>query len=339
MNNVRIGIIGSGFMAKTHGISIQNYLTNAVLSGIAGGSRVQNLAHELNVEAFPSVKKLVASDSIDAVIITSPHDVHYEHAMLCSENGKHLLLEKPMATSPEQCRIINQKFSAQNLKLMIAFTQRYRQSNKIACDLIQSGKLGKILMMQEWGLVPGGMASYPSWQAKAENLGTLFGYGIHNIDKLRWILNSEVDSVYGQILSQENGVETSTIAILKFKNGISASLWTGVDIQKPGFPGGAYRSFISCENGLLDVDGYGAVKLSLNEQDWETVFIQPAVDWKGEGKFAVARMGSFNAQNQDFVDSILKDITPPITGTDGEKSVEIVFAIYKSARENKVIAL
>jgi predicted dehydrogenase len=127
------------------------------------------------------------------------------------------------------------------------------------------------------------------------------------------------------------------MALLKFTNGSMASLWTGVDVIRPGFPGSTYRSFISGDLGLLDVDGYGAVQACYDKQNWETLYVQPAVDWQGEGKFAINRMASFNAQNQDFIDCIVNNTRPPVSGVDGEISVHIVEQIYQAARENRTI--
>jgi predicted dehydrogenase len=339
MDEVKFGIIGSGFIAKTHAISVQKYLEQGVLVGIAGGSRAQNLARELGIREYQDNSALIASDDIDAVIITSPHEFHHDQAILCAKNGKHVLLEKPMATSVEKCQKIHQAFAQNNLKLMIAFTQRFRKSNYLAYKVIQSGELGQIRMIQDWQLLAGGLSNLPQWQQKPENLGVLFGYGIHNIDRLRWFLQSEVESISAQNLRYDSGIETTTMAILRFKNGTLVNLWTGLDLIKPGFPGRTFRAQIVGEKGLLDVDGYGEVKKSINGKDWETLFIQPPVDMKGDGIYAEARMNSFNAQNQEFIDSIIEKREPAITGIDGIKSVEMALAIYQAANENKVINL
>jgi predicted dehydrogenase len=339
MNELKIGIIGSGFIAKTHAISVQKYVENGVLVGISGGTHAHNLAQELKIKEYPNVLDLISSDDIDAIIITSPHEFHYEQSILCAENGKHALLEKPMATSVQKCIEIDQTFSQNNLKLMIAFTQRYRKSNYLAFEIIQNGELGKIQMVQDWQLLPGGLSNLPEWQQKPENLGVLFGYGIHNLDRLRWFIQSEVESVSAQNIRFKSGIETTTMAILQFKNGTMVNLWTGVDIIKPGFAGRTFRAYIVGEKGLLDVDGYGAIKKSINGQDWETLFIQPPMDLKGENMFAEVRMSSFNAQNQEFINCILEERSPAITGEDGIKSVEIALAIYQSAKKNRVFHL
>ncbi|MFC1482122.1 Gfo/Idh/MocA family protein [Candidatus Neomarinimicrobiota bacterium] len=335
MTAIRLGIIGSGFMAETHSVSIQRYVKNAELAGLGGGSRAMELAVAQSVEHFAAVEELVSSNIIDAVIITSPHKFHYEHALMCAAAGKHVLLEKPMAVTIEECQQIADAFNNANLRLMVAFTQRYRESNLKALEILRSGELGNPVMMQEWALTPGGPGIFPPWQLEPENLGLLFGYGVHNLDKLRWLLDSEISTVSGQTIQTAAGVETSTQAIISMSNGLPVSLWTGANLPRPGFPGGAYRSYIVCEQGLLDIDGYGAVQVA----DWETVFVQPAIDWQGDGKFAPARMNSFNGQNQEFVNSIIDGREPAITGEDGLRAVSAALAIYQSAVENRQIQL
>ena len=140
---------------------------------------------------------------------------------------------------------------------MIAFSQRFRQSNITAHDLIRAGRIGRILMVQERALLPNGLSAYPKWQQQPENLGVLFGYGIHNIDRLRWFLQDEAECVTAQVLRSTGGIETSTMATIRWRNGALANLWGSVDLPAPGFDASTFRSLIVGEKGLLDVDGYG----------------------------------------------------------------------------------
>ncbi len=336
---IRVAILGSGFIARTHAHAIARGCTNAVLAGIGGGSRATTLAAEFAVPAFPSPEALVADPAVDAVIIATPHSCHRDHALLCAHHGKHALLEKPMALSVPACKEIIAAFGSSGLRLMVAFSQRFRQSNITAHDLVAEGRLGNILMVQEMALLPNGLNAYPPWQQLPENLGILFGYGIHNIDRLRWFLQDEVASVSAQVLRSTTGIETSTMATLRWSHGALAHLWSSVDLPAPGFEATAFRSLIVGEQGLLDVDGYGAVRFARKEGTWETLFVQPAIDWRGGGMFSPARMGSFNAQNQAFIDAILHDTEPPVTGIDGLRAVAIALAAYESASSGEAIHL
>ena len=106
MKEIRIGIIGSGFMGRTNAETITKYLDGAKLVSIAGGSRAAALAAEYNAQHDASPDDLLRRDDIDAVFISTPHAVHAEHATLACNNGKHVLLDKPMAASVEECTAI-----------------------------------------------------------------------------------------------------------------------------------------------------------------------------------------------------------------------------------------
>jgi predicted dehydrogenase len=329
---VNIGIIGSGFIARTHAHSLTRFLHHARFAGVAGGSRAPQLAADFSARRFATPEELVSSSEIDAVIIATPHHLHTAHALLAAAHGKHALIEKPMATSVDDCRKIIDAFNAgRRLTLMTAFTQRFRLINKTAYDFIQSGALGRILMIQEQALIANGSGAYPAWQQMPENLGILFGYGIHNIDKLRWFLNDEPSFVAARVNRNMHGIETSTMATIRWTKGALANLWSSVDIPLPGFAGTSYRSLIVGENGLLDVDGYGALKSLTDGQDWQTQCIQAPIDWRGDGMFSEVRMSSFNTQNQHYVDSIINGTDPLITGYDGMRAVEIALDIYHAA--------
>lgn len=339
MTEVRIGIIGSGFMGRTHAHSLTQGVKHVSLAGVAGGSRSSQLASDFKTRHYDSPESLASSKDIDAVIIASPHNLHRVHASLCATQRKHALVEKPMAPSLEDCREMIRLFQSNGLFLMVAFTQRFRQSNIVTHDIIRRGTVGRILMVEEYALLPEGLSAYPPWQQKQENLGILFGYGVHNIDKLRWLLQAEVDFVSANVIRSTDGIETSSMATFHWTNGTLTNLWSSVDLPKPGFDGTSLRSRIVGEKGLLDVDSYGEVRLALRGGKWETLFVQPAIDWRGSGMFAEARMGSFNAQNQAFVDAILSGTDPPISGLDGLRAAEIALAVYQSAATHQTIHL
>lgn len=338
-DRVRIGIMGSGFIARTHARSLTHGCRGARLTAVAGGSRAETLARDFEVPSLPDIATLAASREVDAVIVATPHSCHRDHALLCARHGKHVLLEKPMATSVTQCREIIDACTFAGLNLMVAFTQRFRTSNRTAHEVISAGTIGRILMIQEQALLPDGLRAYPSWQQHPDNLGILFGYGIHNIDKLRWLLHDEPACVTAQSIRSAGGIETTTMATLRWHGGAVTNLWSSVDLPAPGFESTAYRSLIVGETGLLDVDGYGAVRLARRGEEWKTLFVQPAIDWHGKGMFSEARMGSFNAQDQAFIDAVLNGTPPAITGFDGLQAVAIALAAYRSAETQQTVHL
>src|SRR5689334_3481438 len=103
-DELRIGIIGSGYMGRTYAECVTRYVKRARLAAVAGGSRAAGLAGDYGVEAEPNVEALLERKEVDAVIITSPQSAHAEQSMLAAKHGKHVLVEKPMATSSAECR-------------------------------------------------------------------------------------------------------------------------------------------------------------------------------------------------------------------------------------------
>ncbi|MEO6875231.1 MAG: Gfo/Idh/MocA family oxidoreductase, partial [Opitutaceae bacterium] len=101
MKKVRFGITGSGYMGRTHGEAIQHLGETAELVAVWGGTRAAGLAGRLRVANAPTLEALMQREDIDAIVITTPHHLHAREAIMALESGKHVLVEKPMATTVE----------------------------------------------------------------------------------------------------------------------------------------------------------------------------------------------------------------------------------------------
>jgi len=337
---IKIAIIGSGFMGKTFCEAFTKYVQGARLIAITGGTRAEGLAREYNVDYEQSIERLLGRDDIDAVCIATPQDVHAQQAIAAAKAGKHILLEKPMATTVEDCRAINQACSDARVNLMLSFTQRYRLCNIKAKEIIDRGEIGKIKMIQETMINTDGVSIYPAWQRKAVNRGTLLGYGVHNIDRVRWFTGCEVEWVAGHYLVPQGRAEAefSANVFMGLQNDISATLLCENECPSPGVPTRGFHALVIGEKGILDVDAYGELKAAVDGK-WELVYQQELIDWKKEGKFAPARMRSYQVQCQEFINSIVEKRQPAITGIDGERAVEVALAAYQSAETKQSVRL
>ena len=337
MKKVRIGIIGAGFMGRTNAETVCRYLDNAELVAIAGGSRAPALAAEYNVRCEASVEALVAAPDVDAVLISTPHSEHCAQAVLAISHRKHVLLDKPMATSVQECDRILDAAGNARVNLMIMYGQRFRVCNIEARRLLREGAIGQVRMIEELILASGGLASLPPWQSRPENVGTFIGHAVHNIDRIRWLTGAEVVSVAAHVQrDSKSGNEVSTMALLSLTSGGIATVWESWDIPAPGFPHTASSARIVGETGILALDAYGQLRLG-REGKWTVVAEQPPIDWAGEGMLAKARMEAYQAQHQEFVNSILEGRSPSVTGEDGRAAVAVAEAAYESAREGKTV--
>ncbi len=339
MTDIGVGIIGSGFMGRTNAETVTRYLKGAKLIAIAGGSRAPALAAEYGVKSEPSVDALLQRKDIDAVLISTPQAAHANEAIAAARAGKHILLDKPMATTVEECNRILEASRASRVKIMIMFGQRFRICNMEARRLVREGKIGEVRMIQEQILASGGLATLPPWQSLSENYGVFLGHAVHNIDRIRWITGAEIASVSAHVQRDpKTGNEVSTMALFSLTSGAMVTLWSSWDIPKPGFPHSTSRALISGETGNLDLDAYGELRLGKDDQ-WKVVAEQEPIDWAGQGALSPVRMKAYQMQDQEFINSILEDRTPSVTGEDGRASVEVATAAYRSAVEGRTIQL
>lgn len=220
MSEIGIGVIGSGFMGRTNAETISKYLRGARLAGIAGGTRAAQLAADYGVTCEPTVESLLDRRDVDAVFISTPHSEHAENAIAAAERGKHILLDKPMATSVAGCDQIIEAAVRANVKLMIMFGQRFRTVNMEARRLIQDGAIGRVTAIHSYSINTGGLKSLPPWQSRPENLGTLIGHGVHNIDQIRWFTGDEISTVSARVEREPpSNNEVSTMALLGLRGG------------------------------------------------------------------------------------------------------------------------
>jgi predicted dehydrogenase len=339
MDEIRIGIIGSGFMGRTHAEAFAAYTRGARLVGVYGGSRCEELARDYAIHAEHSLTSLLERSDVDAVVVTTPQTVHAEQVIAAARHRKHILLEKPMGVTVEECRAMNTACKEAGVNLMVGFTQRYRRGNIEAKTIIDSGHIGRIRMVRETMIGVDGRNVFPAWQRKRENRGTLLGYGVHSIDRIRWFTGHEVQSVMAQAVSPQ-GIEAeySSMLFLQLTHGQSASLLCDMECPPPGFPNSGFHSWVIGEKGIIDLDAYGELSVAMNGT-WEHVFRQAPIDWQKDGKFAPVRMQSYRDQNQEFIDSILEHRQPAVTGLDGEKAVEVVLAAYASSETQRSVAI
>jgi UDP-N-acetyl-2-amino-2-deoxyglucuronate dehydrogenase len=339
MNEIRLGIIGSGFMGRTNAETITKYLPGARLVSIAGGSRAPQLASDYKVECDPDVDKLVQRADIDAVFISTPHSQHTAHAVAAANAGKHILLDKPMAASVAECDQILEATRRNNINLMIMFGQRFRLVNREAYRLIQEGAVGRIQAISACALNSGGLASLPPWQSLPENLGTFFGHGIHNIDQVRWFTGDEVATVAACVQREPpSNNEVSTMAVLGLRSGVMANVWVSWTIPPPNFPHSAFSARVVGDLGILDLDAYSVLRLGRGSS-WSVIAEQSPIDFKGKGMLDPVRMEAYAAQGQEFVASIHEHRRPSVTGEDGRAAVEVALAAYQSAKERRTVIL
>lgn len=340
MSDIGIGIIGSGFMGRTYSETIAKYCRRAKLVAVTGGSRAETLAKDYSMTLEPSVDALVARKDIQAVFIATPHHLHADEAVKVAQSGKHMIIEKPMACTVADCDAILDACKKAGVWCSIAFTQRCRNCNIKAKQLIDEGAIGRISHIEEFALNATGLVGLPKWQSNPENLGTLFGHAIHNFDRIRWLTGQEIRTVYAKCGSIEPDVkvEGTSMVLMTLTGGTVASLYASFQIPKPSFPRAQFSCRIVGEKGIMDLDAYGELRVATDGQ-WKVVENQAPIDWAGKGFLDPVRLESYTRQCQDFIDAVVDKRPPAVTGWDGRQSVAAALAAYKSSASGQEIVL
>jgi predicted dehydrogenase len=335
----QFGIIGSGFMGRTYAEVISQYLENCELAALSGGKRAEQLAHDYHTRYLQNPMDLVALHNLDAIIVATPHATHAQYAQAAAQTGKHVLIEKPMAANLAACDSILQSCRQAAVVCGVAFTQRNRLCNVKAKSLLDSGQLGNILEIHECHVAPAGINALPVWQSEEDNLGVLFGHGIHCIDSIRWLTGREIRTVYAKCgsLTGKYPVEANSNVLMTLDDGTTATIHCSFEVPKPGFPRTQFVIQIICEEGLIDLDAYGECRVSLKGSEWTVVATQAPIDWQGKGFLDPVRLESYTAHLKTFVQAAGHETSPTATGWDGRQAVAVALAAYESNQNGKEV--
>lgn len=340
MKKIRFGILGSGFMGRTHAEAVRRLL-NAELIAIAGGSRAPGLAVRYGVSCEPDYQTLLRRRDIDAVVVTTPHHVHVQETLAAFKEGKHVLVEKPMATTVADSDQMIAAAKAAKLTLAVGYQQRFRVNNVKARTIVQEGIIGQIqaalisMPLYAGTIKAGGFGGNWAWWNDPTSVGHLINSAPHALDILRWFTGAEIVTVsaFSRTLLPDLQVEDTTMGLLELSNGAICSVFSSRALAAPSFPGEDFRIRIMGSKGLLDLDPYGELKHS-DAQGWRLVSQQPAVKHEGaDTAFADVRMQAYCDQLQAFIASIEGRPSQVGTGEDGRAAVAAVVAMLKSSAD------
>ena len=328
-------------MARTYAEVTAKYIADATLIAVAGGARAAGLADDYAVPEAVSVEDLVRRPDVDAVIVASPEQVHLEHTELAAAAGRHVLTEKPMSLNVDQCDGMIAACAKAGVKLMVVQSQRFRGVHTRARSIIDQGRIGNVRQIRHWSMMPVEwtvpVVRDRPWYADPEH-GIYLSQCTHNFDMMRWIAGSEARRVFGQITSygDHHLPNLSVMAQIEFVNGVMGQLWVSLEMPGATFSDGTFHTQVVGAAGLLDFDGYSSLDVN-TRGEWERVWRQPAFD--PLNPMDPIRLESFVAQNEAFVECILGDQPPPVTGADGRAAVELCQACILSARSGQAIDL
>lgn len=324
---VRIGMVSFAHMhAYSYARAVRS-VAGATLAGIADDSeeRGQAASREFGAPYYHDVDKLFAAD-IDAVIVCSENARHREYVAAAAQAGKHVLCEKPIATTREDAAAMVKECRARGVRLATAFPVRHAPPVIRAKHLIDEGRIGKVLAVSgtNHGRMPGG------WfiDRTLSGGGAVLDHTVHVADLLRWFLADEAERVYAEVDTRMHDVDIDDCGTLciEFKNGAFATLDPSWSRPKAYPTWGDVTMEIVGTSGVVSVDVFAQVLVHASDPQNAVLYRH----WGDDMDFALVR---------DFVQAVREGTPPAASGVDGMRALEIALAAYESAREGRPVEL
>lgn len=353
---LKSGIIGCGKVAAIHASALTS-ISGSAFTAVCDSDekRAREFAARYGVAAYTSVSEMVSREKLNVVTICTPHPVHRQPAIDAIREGANVLIEKPLASSLEDCDAMLDTAREHGRQIGMISQRRFYAPCLRLKKAIEDGKIGKPALGTVFMFGWRNEAYYKSdpWRGtwNGEGGGVLVNQAPHQLDLLQWFMGGEIDEIYGIWKNLNHPyieVEDTALAILKFKNGGIGNIVVS-NSQNPGIYG---KVHIHGENGAsvgVQTDG-GAMFIA-----GMTSILEPPVNdlWSVPGEEARLQewvkedSDFFNSVNpmeyfhrlqiEDFINSLLDGKKPMVTGAEGRITVEIFTAIYRSQRDGKAI--
>ncbi|MEP6887740.1 MAG: Gfo/Idh/MocA family oxidoreductase [Nitrospirales bacterium] len=329
---VRYAVVGLGHIAQVAVLpafahAAQNSHVTALVSG--NSTKLKQVSKRYGIPhtySYRDYDRCLKDGHVDAVYIALPNSMHCEYAVRAARAGIHVLCEKPMAVTTEECRQMIKAATQARVKLMVAYRLHFEEANMTAVELIRSGKLGPVRLFHSvftMQVRPGDIRVKRKYGG-----GTLYDIGVYCINAARYLFGEEPEEVSAFAVSG---------ADRRFKE---VDEMTGALLR---FPQDRLATFV-CSFGTTDVSMYEVVGTK------GKIRVEPAYEYVGELKQQITMNGktrerSFPMRDQFapellyFSECILTGSDPEPSGEEGLNDLRIIEALYESAEMGRSVKL
>jgi UDP-N-acetyl-2-amino-2-deoxyglucuronate dehydrogenase len=353
---IRFGIVGPGKVAQLHADALAR-IADARLAAVAGRNeaRAAALAAASGARVDPSLDAMIERGGIDAVILCTPHPLHAEQGVAAARAGLHVIVEKPMALDPIDGERMVAAAADAGVVLSVISQRRWYEPVRRVKDAIDGGRIGTpaLASVEVLGWRGPEYFAMDAWRGTAagEGGGVLVNQAVHQLDLAIWLLGpaTEVDGWIANVNHPEIEVEDSAVAIVRFAGGTLATIMAS-NSQRPGLHARIHVHGTSGASVGVETDG-GSVfvaGLSLPSLPRNDLWTIPGEEgqleaWLEADRSSLAAVDiashHHELQLRDVVAAIRDGGPPAVTGEDGLRTVELMAAIYRAAREGRRVQL
>lgn len=337
---IRFALVGCGRISRNHLESFQKHSRDCELVAVCDTDS-QALAAAVaatGASGFPDLAALLADSAADCVVLATPSGLHSQQTIQCARAGRHVVTEKPMATRWKDGKAMVEACDEAGVRLFVVKQNRRNPTLQLLKRAVEGGRFGRIFMVQLnvfWSR-PQSYYDSAKWRGTWEfDGGALMNQASHYVDLLDWLIGpvESVDAFTGT-LARNIQVEDSAVANIRWRSGALGSLAVTMLVHRQNFEGSIT---ILGEKGSVRVGG-----VAVNEiQRWE--FAEPHPDDERVRTASYETTSVYGHGHPLYYENVIQTLRgeaePHTDGREGLKSLELLIALYMSARDGRRVGL
>ena len=269
---MKIAVIGTGIISQSHLSAISHY-KNFTLCAVCdiNEDAAKAYGEKYDVPYFTDYREIPVKTDAEAVILNLPHWLHCQVTEFFLHQGLHVLVEKPMANTAEECSRMLEAAKCCGKKLAVGHVQRFLQANRKVKEYCQSGELGKLCMITEYRTIDYFKPQRPKWflDKKLAGGGIVMNYGAHALDKMYYVMDSRPAVIQASVGNMKNDctIEGHAQIHIQFQNSVSAN------ITFSGYNNAGYETVYYFTDGALKVVD-GSILYVRTDKTWDPVALE-----------------------------------------------------------------
>ncbi len=340
------GIIGCGMIAKFHARAIAEMRGSRLVACYSRDKgKGEQFSQEFGGVAYDDLGAMLSHPELDIVTICTPSGAHLEPGIAAARAGKHVLVEKPLEITPKRCDQLISECDKRGVYLGTIFPSRFHRSAVLLKGAMEQNRFGSISVADaivKWYRT---QQYYDSgkWRGTwdLDGGGALMNQAIHSVDLLLWLMGPvrSVQAMTALRAHERIEVEDTAVATLEFASGALGTIVA----TTAAYPGSLKRIEICGSGGTAILEEEALVRWSFaktTKQD-EKILAQMQLNTTGGGASDPAAIGHIAHRElfKGFAKAIASGVPSRIDGLEGRRSVELINAIYKSAKTGKRVSL
>ena len=342
-----VGIIGGGMIANFHARALKDAAGVRPVGVTARRfEAARKFAEEHDLRAHESLDAMLADDAIDVVTICTPSGAHRDPAVAAADAGKHVVVEKPLEITTARCDEIIAACERNNVRLSVTFQSRFHGAARAIKDAVDAGRFGRLTLgdaIVKW-YRPQSYYDSGAWRGTwdLDGGGALMNQAIHSVDLLLWLMGdvAEVSAMTATLAHERIEVEDAAVATLRFTNGALGTIVA----TTAAHPGTLKRVEISGDAGtaILEEEDLKLFQFADEHPDDDATRDRfNAATKTGGGASDPSAIGHHGhaALFEEVAASIRENRPSILDGHQGRRSVELIEAIYRSAKDAAPVSL